>query len=108
MSDTPIIHEKVHNPVDRPIPVCVYCNRPGHEIQEYQDMAWSEKYITPDNYNTFDGTSNDGEHPITDQEIWDWIWANEGTLNSYNGHIACTDCYIKIGQPSSPRGWRAP
>jgi hypothetical protein len=37
-----------------------------------------------------------------------YVSAEEGTLNRENGHFACTTCYIKMGMPSSPRGWKAP
>lgn len=62
-----------------------YCKREPKEIQEYVMMA-RERYITPSRY----------------------VWLEEGTLNRDNGHFCCTECYIKIGQPSSPMGWKAP
>ena len=68
-------------------PYCIGCGRNPDQIQEYIDAA--ENYgasITPDHY----------------------VRLEEGTFNSSNGHFACTDCYIKMGEPSSPRGWRAP
>jgi hypothetical protein len=38
----------------------------------------------------------------------DYVLQEEGTLNMSNGHFACTDCYIQIGMPTTPRGWKAP
>jgi hypothetical protein len=32
---------------------------------------------------------------------------DDGTFNRVNGHFACDECYIRIGQPSSPSGWVA-
>jgi hypothetical protein len=51
---------------------------------------------------------NDEQIEITNEIVNRWIYENEGTLNTSNGHFLCTDCYIKAGQPSSPNGWRAP
>lgn len=75
---------------DRPEAYCLGCKRKPNEIQEYIDAASPECYggegVTPEGY----------------------VWKEEGTLNLENGHFLCTDCYIKAGQPSSPRGWVAP
>ena len=32
----------------------------------------------------------------------------EGTYNPVNGHFLCDSCYIKVGCPSSPTGWKCP
>ncbi len=64
---------------------CIGCNKEPHEIPEYAEMADIEG-ITPEQY----------------------IRSEEGTLNRENGHFACTGCYIRMGMPSSPRGWVAP
>jgi predicted alternative tryptophan synthase beta-subunit len=37
-----------------------------------------------------------------------YVACEEGTFNCNNGHFACTTCYVKMGMPSSPRGWVAP
>jgi hypothetical protein len=71
---------------ERPSLLCVGCNKKPEEIQEMIDMAEAEEYDTPS----------------------DFVWENEGTLNTQNGHFLCTDCYIKAGMPSSPTGWKAP
>lgn len=102
------IHEKVHNPVDRPEPVCTYCAQPGILIPEYRERAGSEVNVVGWNDDTNEPVMADPPVEVTDDMVRDWIWANEGTINSHNGHFACTDCYIRIGQPSSPRGWVAP
>jgi hypothetical protein len=44
-------------------------------------------------------------------ESWtrtDFVRREEGTYNPANGHFACTRCYIAMGQPSTPSGWKAP
>jgi hypothetical protein len=72
--------------------VCFECGRTPEQIEEYVDEA---KYL-----NGIEGV-----------ETWTaakFVMAEEGTLNQENGHFACTDCYIKIGMPSAPRGWVAP
>lgn len=33
---------------------------------------------------------------------------SDGTYNPETFHFCCDRCYIEIGQPSSPTGWRAP
>jgi len=65
--------------------ICIGCNKEPHEIEEYVDAA-SDEEMTPEQY----------------------VRAEEGTFNRENGHFACTPCYIKMGMPSSPRGWVAP
>jgi hypothetical protein len=67
------------------IPMCVGCGKKPSELREYVDMA-EEEGMTPDEY----------------------VRREEGTYNRENGHFLCTPCYVKAGQPSSPRGWRAP
>jgi hypothetical protein len=69
--------------IDRPI--CTGCNKHPDKIEEYIEMAENEE-MTPDEY----------------------VRHEEGTYNRANGHFLCTMCYIRAGQPSSPRGWVAP
>lgn len=66
-------------------PVCIGCHKTPEEIEEYIQEA----------------AANDMT-PI------EFVLAEEGTLNPANNHFACTECYIAMGQPSSPRGWVAP
>lgn len=67
-------------------PVCVGCNNIPSQIEEYVDMAEAAG-LSPD----------------------DFVRQEEGTYNPENGHFACTDCYIRMGQPTEPgRGWVAP
>ena len=71
--------------------LCVGCGKTPSELDEYVGAASEEATgvvggMTPDDY----------------------VWEEEGTLNRENGHFLCTNCYIKAGMPSSPRGWYAP
>lgn len=65
--------------------ICFNCYRTPEEINEYVEMA--------DEYNTSPRL---------------FVIHEEGTYNPNNGHFCCTECYIRIGQPSSPQGWKAP
>jgi hypothetical protein len=65
--------------------ICIGCRKAPAEIDEYKEMGEVED-MTPE----------------------DFVRREEGTYNRENGHFVCTDCYIKIGQPSSSRGWVAP
>jgi hypothetical protein len=65
-------------------PYCFNCLKPASEILDI--VQWAEiEEMTPAEYAREDGTYN----PSTNR-------------------FACTDCYIAIGMPSSPRGWVAP
>jgi hypothetical protein len=64
---------------------CIGCNKKPHEIEEYIEAA-TDMDMTPERY----------------------VILEEGTFNRKNGHFYCTDCYVDIGMPSSPRGWVAP
>jgi hypothetical protein len=64
---------------------CIGCEKTPDQIDEYTEMAALEE-MTPEQY----------------------VKVEEGTYNPENGHFACTSCYIRMGMPSSPRGWKAP
>lgn len=53
-----------------------------------------------------------GYQPYADDEgisADEYVYRHEGTLNTSNGHFACDECYIAIGQPTAPYpGWKAP
>jgi hypothetical protein len=66
-------------------PICVGCQKRPEEIPEYSMEA-----------------TDSGLEPAA------YVIAEEGTLNTSNGHFLCTDCYIKAGMPTSPHGWVAP
>lgn len=71
---------------ERPAPRCIGCHRPPEEIPEYVEAAEDWPGMSPADY----------------------VRNEEGTYNKANGHFACTGCYIKMGEPSSPYGWVAP
>lgn len=66
-------------------PLCIGCNKTPDQIEEYVEAAADED-MTPSEY----------------------VRKEEGTYNRANGHFACTDCYVALGCPSSPKGWVAP
>lgn len=70
---------------ERPKPFDPKCNRTPDQIREYIDAA-SVEQMTPDQY----------------------VESEEGTYNPENGHFLCTSCYIAVGMPTSPQGWRCP
>lgn len=72
-------------PEEKVTPICVGCNTAPCDLEEYIKQGRAND-MTPDAF----------------------VRAEEGTYNRDNGHFLCTDCYIKAGQPSSPRGWVAP
>lgn len=71
---------------DRPPMSCNGCGKNPEQIHIYVQMAQ--------------------ESGLTDAN--EYVWRDEGTLNRKNGHFLCDECYINAGQPSSPRGWKAP
>ena len=64
---------------------CFECQRFPVELPEYVDAA-EDCGMEPDEY----------------------VREEEGTFNPESGNFCCTECYVKIGMPSSPNGWRAP
>jgi hypothetical protein len=65
--------------------ICPWCEKTPDQIQEFIDAA-KENVTTPEEY----------------------VRTEEGTYNPENGHFCCTNCYIAIGMPSRPGGWKAP
>lgn len=71
---------------DIPFPlICVGCGKAPDQLNEYVEAA-QELHISPEQY----------------------VINEEGTLNIENGHFVCTPCYVHMGCPSSPTGWKAP
>lgn len=66
-------------------PRCIDCHRTPSEIKEYVELA-ADAGLTPD----------------------DFVRRDEGTYNPTNGHFACSYCYIEMGSPVTPAGWKAP
>ncbi len=65
-------------------PTCFRCGKKASEFTEYIQAC--EHWQTPGGY----------------------IRSGEGTYNPKTNHFCCTSCYIDIGMPSSPKGWKAP
>lgn len=67
----------------KPTPICIGCGRTPEEI----------------GYHYYhEGTMTDSEY----------VRREDGTYNPENGHFACDLCYIAIGCPTAPNGWKAP
>lgn len=66
---------------------CAGCLKTPSELSEYVTAAEECEYESAELY----------------------VLENEGTLNRQTGQFACTDCYIKAGQPSKtyPERWTA-
>lgn len=78
--------------MSRPEMVCQGCGKGPLELGgEYRHPIMDDEDNTP-----------------TDQEVLDFCWSEEGTMNYENGHFLCNACYIKAGMPSSPTGWKCP
>jgi hypothetical protein len=67
------------------LPICWGCLKRPHQLDEYLKPA-----------------EQDG------MDVDAYVRAEEGTYNKENGHFLCTSCYIRAGEPSSPRGWVCP
>lgn len=70
----------------RPIAYCMDCGQRGDIMREYQ-MAYATEM------------GRDDTVGLDIQDVEDWIWANEGTLERTSGLFVCTRCYIKRGMP---------
>lgn len=62
-----------------------FCGRAPEQINEYV-VAGRQNEMTPSQY----------------------VAAEEGTFNPENGHFCCTECYVRIGMPTAPNGWKCP
>lgn len=67
-------------------PYCFRCGRPASSFYEYVEMGKADGYLT----------------------AWQYVLNEEGTYNPDTNRFACDACYIAIGMPTTPRGWRAP
>lgn len=64
---------------------CIGCGFRPDDIREFVEAA-RDTGLTPTQY----------------------VQEEEGTYNHLNGHFVCTACYITMGAPSTPYGWKAP
>lgn len=67
---------------------CSYCGKTPDELPEYSEIIKDQK----DYYGS----------PA------DFVMKEEGTLDRSTGAFCCTDCYVKIGCPTEPVGWKTP
>jgi len=63
---------------------CIGCARSPEDIPEYVAAAQAEG-MTPSDY----------------------VAEEEGTYNPRTGLFACTECYLRMGMPTAPGGWKA-
>jgi len=65
---------------------CAVCRKTPDELEEYVEAAKedSDRYENSEEY----------------------VRNEEGTFNPRNNLFICTLCYIAIGMPSGPRGWK--
>lgn len=70
-------------------PYCYRCGKPASSFPEYCEHGGCE-----------------GDSPHLGSA--DYVRDEEGTYNPETNRFACDACYIAIGMPSGPNGWRAP
>lgn len=64
---------------------CFRCGRPANSFSEYRVLAQDQSYTAHE-----------------------YVLHEEGTYNPATNRFACDGCYIAIGMPAAPGGWRAP
>lgn len=69
-------------------PYCFRCGKPASSFSEYGDFIGTKGSIAGDRAA--------------------YVRNEEGTYNPDTNRFACDECYIAIGTPSGPNGWRAP
>lgn len=72
---------------------CFRCRRRPHEIEEYVAETRASLELS-------------SAAICSAEDVEEWVRGNEGTVNAAAGLFACTDCYIKVGQPSAEWGWK--
>lgn len=50
----------------------------------------------------------EGDPEPTPEQVLEYVWEEEGTMNHSNGHFLCDQCYINAGMPTAPGGWTCP
>ena len=71
--------------------VCFRCGKRPHQLLEYLDAVFQ-----------------DGLEEGEEESPENYVKREEGTYNPDTETFCCTACYIMIGMPSSPNGWKAP
>jgi hypothetical protein len=73
-----------------------YCKRYASEMDELDGDLFESEEDEADN------------GPATPEMREAFVISEEGTYNHLNGHFTCTRCYIEIGMPTGPAGWKCP
>lgn len=76
------------HPTKAPEPMCPACDRLARDMTDLDDYIESTR--------------------VTPAMRIAYVEQEEGTYNPLNGHFLCDRCYITLGQPSAPGGWRCP
>lgn len=71
---------------------CCECGKSPAELEEYRELAADQP-----SFNSLDEITPD-----------EYVRLFEGTYNAVSRQFCCTQCYIAIGMPTSPQGWKAP
>ena len=71
-------------------PYCFRCGKPASSFLMYQDDCVYDV------------------HQENCSCAADYVRSEEGTYNPDTNRFACDGCYIAIGMPAGPDGWRAP
>lgn len=98
--------------MSRPKAWCPRCEREAHQIETYVLFAEETTHYERKDWEargrpqqfTIDGELV-AEPPVTTPD--DYVWNQEGTLDQDTGLFLCDDCYIAVGMPSAPGGWKA-
>jgi hypothetical protein len=72
------------------------CQRYAKDMEDYDWSIAEEVEVEEEDF------------AATPQQRVAYVKYNEGTYNPVNGHFACDMCYIKLGMPVSPGGWKMP
>lgn len=76
-----------------------YCGRWAADMTDYDPFLCD----SPEEWAQFKELSQLEKGNLREE----FVRTHEGTYNSSNGHFACDDCYIHMGCPTTPSGWKA-
>ena len=85
--------------------VCFRCMHRPHEISEYNEAA--RELLREEFTDEFDKDYIFPQSMIRGR-CDEYIQEDEGTYNPETRTFCCTSCYIEIGMPVAPGGWKAP
>ena len=97
-----------HDSIDQLPPFDPRCKKEPKDLPEYWSFAQEEyEWDLMEGEPTAVSWKNLGDEARISQ-VNHYVRNNEGTYNPENGHFLCTECYVAIGMPSSPSGWKCP